>query len=71
MINKILKSIIYIAITITAQHAAGQLEPYRNQELTAEERAHDLLSRLTLDERNREIMKSYMEAHPTTSSLKN
>ena len=45
------KTAISLCIAISATSAFAQVLPYRNPELTAEERAEDLLGRLTLDEK--------------------
>ena len=51
MLKSIVRPILFLGIAVAAQYATGQTEPYRNPELSADERARDLLSRLTLDEK--------------------
>lgn len=51
MTGKLATFAVSICIAVSATSARGQVLPYLNPELTAEERAEDLLGRLTLDEK--------------------
>ena len=50
MFKYLVRPILFLGLAVAAQYATGQTEPYRNPDLSADERARDLLSRLTLDE---------------------
>ena len=53
------KQILSIAgLACAALSASGQLLPYQNPSLSAEERAADLCSRLTLEEKSRLMINS-------------
>ena len=54
-----------LALSAHAQQPASQLLPYQNPNLSAEARANDLLSRLTLEEKT----KLMMDASPAISRL--
>ena len=54
-----------LALSAPAQQPANQLLPYQNPNLSAEARANDLLSRLTLEEKT----KLMMDASPAISRL--
>ena len=54
-----------LALSAHAQQPANQLLPYQNPNLSAEARANDLLSRLTLEEKT----KLMMDASPAISRL--
>lgn len=54
-----------LVLSAHAQHPASQLLPYQNPNLSAEARANDLLSRLTLEEKT----KLMMDASPAISRL--
>lgn len=51
MFKYLVRPILFLGLAVAAQYATGQTEPYRNPDLSADERARDLLSRLTLDEK--------------------
>lgn len=54
-----------LVLSAHAQQPANQLLPYQNPNLSAEARANDLLSRLTLEEKT----KLMMDASPAISRL--
>ncbi|MFT4071436.1 MAG: glycoside hydrolase family 3 C-terminal domain-containing protein [Dysgonamonadaceae bacterium] len=45
------KGVVFCSILLASSFAAGQILPYQNPQLSSEERAKDLLSRLTLQEK--------------------
>ena len=60
-----MKKLLATLMTMTAMSMSAQMLPYQNAQLTAEQRADDLLGRLTLDEK----VKLMMDTSPAIPRL--
>ena len=54
----IIAALTTVSTAMSAQNTSAQQLPYQNPQLTAEQRANDLINRLTLDEKVRLMMDS-------------